>query len=877
MQFRAVHSGYRRYPILCHRAGRHDSDHEGHPTQSRAVLPDTSSDESVNRLQTLPNLCPFQHDSDHEGHPTQSRAVLPDTSSDEHDSDHEGHPTQSRAVLPDTSSDEVASRSWTCGTSSGPPAGASAWIADVDPTSSDVENDPTSRSYEQGDQSFDTDILSANVCKCVSTTIADVMVLALAYVSRHQPTKRALLDLLVLINTIFQSNILPTSQYFFKKVFPIKAEHVSHHLYCPRCSFHLGHKRKTASKRVKCTNCNTEWNVKNVPSLIMLPLGPQIQFLFENNPCIQEHLSYRRDRIKSQTKNFEDILDGRKYTALSQPGEVLSSPENFSYSFNTDGAQVFKSTNTSVWPIHVMINELPPTLRQKHMLLAGMWYGKNKPDMNMFLGLFVEDAKKVFSGVRWKSTSGNMITSRFVGLCCCVDSVARAPMQNHIGFHGYYGCNWCCHKGEHFAKAMRFPVTSETPEQRTDGQALRQMQKALEENRPVCGFKGPAALINLPTFGIVSGFVPDYMHTVLLGVVRTVTGLWLSEAKELYYIGKKSTINLINKRIMQMSPPYSVSRLPRGITDHRLWKASEWKSWLLFYAFPCLKGILQEKYLKHFALLSEAMFILLKDSLSRSDINKADCLLLEFVCKMESLYGKAAMSFNVHCLTHLAKSVVDYGPLWAHSGFPFEAANGLLLKLFKGTRSVSLQIVQNFLLFRSVPYFSSLYNVQPFVTDYADHLFEHDPLQQTLKVGSVRVVGKGVRHGPVHTFRDVAVTLPSSSTVYKRMIMKRTMYHSTDYSRSHRRNNRTVCLTDGSYAEILRICVYESAAEMECVLLLMEYDCAHEFFSPHLTVCSSSERIRSCAPDALESRCMWMPLNDVECVVSKLPNKVENE
>lgn len=117
----------------------------------------------------------------------------------------------------------------------------------------------------------------------------------------------------------------------------------------------------------------------------MLPHGPQIQFLFENNPCIQGHLKYREDRKKSKANNFEDILDGAKYKALSQPGQVLSSTKNFSYSFNTDGAQVFKSAKTSVWPIHAMINELTPNVRQKHMFLAGLWYGKRKPDMNLFL------------------------------------------------------------------------------------------------------------------------------------------------------------------------------------------------------------------------------------------------------------------------------------------------------------------------------------------------------------------------------------------------------------------------------------------------------------------------------------------------------------
>ncbi|XP_064472838.1 uncharacterized protein LOC135387660 [Ornithodoros turicata] len=525
-------------------------------------------------------------------------------------------------------------------------------------STSDAEQYLSDDGTHEESHPFDSDSLNVKVCNCVSTTVADVLVLALAYVSRHKPTTAALLDLLLLINTIFQSSILPTTQYLFRKVFPVEAEQVSHHLYCPKCSLNLGRKTSTTRKKIKCTNCNTQWNLNDIPSLIMLPLGPQIRFLLENNPSIQQHLSYRTDRTKSKKTSFDDILDGAKYKSLSQPGQFLSSPNNFSYTFNTDGAQVFKSAKTSAWPIHVMINELPPRVRQKHMLLAGLWCGKGKPDMNTFLGLFVNDAKKIFDGVKWKNNSGTVVRSRFVGLCCCVDSVARAPMQNHVGFHGYFGCSWCYHKGEYHASAIRFPITIDTPMERTDDMAIREMQQSLKEKRhPVCGFKGPAALINMPHFGIVSGFVPDYMHAVLLGVVRTITGLWLSEAKERFYIGKKSTTNIINSRIIEMSPPSSVSRLPRDITEHRFWKASEWKAWLLYYVFPCLHGILHNDFLQHFALLSRAVFLLLQGSISRA--------------------------FNVHCLGHLTRSVVDFGPLWAHSGFPFETANGLLRKLFK--------------------------------------------------------------------------------------------------------------------------------------------------------------------------------------------------
>ena len=45
------------------------------------------------------------------------------------------------------------------------------------------------------------------------------------------------------------------------------------------------------------------------------------------------------------------------------------------------------------------------------------------------------------------------------------------------------------------------------------------------------------------------------------------------------------------------------------------------------------------------------------------------------------------MSSNVHGLLHLPEVVTKLGPLWAHSCFPFEAANGKLLKMFHGSQA----------------------------------------------------------------------------------------------------------------------------------------------------------------------------------------------
>lgn len=50
------------------------------------------------------------------------------------------------------------------------------------------------------------------------------------------------------------------------------------------------------------------------------------------------------------------------------------------------------------------------------------------------------------------------------------------------------------------------------------------------------------------------------------------------------------------------------------------------------------------------------------------------------------------MTASVHGLMHLPSTVKNLGPLWCNSCFPFESANGDLLKLFHGSQAVDKQV-----------------------------------------------------------------------------------------------------------------------------------------------------------------------------------------
>lgn len=61
---------------------------------------------------------------------------------------------------------------------------------------------------------------------------------------------------------------------------------------------------------------------------------------------------------------IRDIYDGEEYRKHFEAGGFLSQPTNFSFSFNTDGVSIFRSSSKGeLWPVYLVFNELPPEKR----------------------------------------------------------------------------------------------------------------------------------------------------------------------------------------------------------------------------------------------------------------------------------------------------------------------------------------------------------------------------------------------------------------------------------------------------------------------------------------------------------------------------------
>ena len=122
---------------------------------------------------------------------------------------------------------------------------------------------------------------------------------------------------------------------------------------------------------------------------------------------------------------------------------------------------------------------------------------------------------------------------------------------------------------------------------------------------------------------------------------------------------------------------------------------SEFKSWLLFYSMPVLRGILSPVYLAHYSLLVASIHMLSSHCVSASDMDASEVYLNTFYRCSVILYGKLVLfliigcnlllfvgdkfaTMNVHMLSHLIESVRCWGPLWLYSCFSFEGMNGYI-------------------------------------------------------------------------------------------------------------------------------------------------------------------------------------------------------
>ncbi|XP_064479913.1 uncharacterized protein LOC135393391 [Ornithodoros turicata] len=703
-----------------------------------------------------------------------------------------------------------------------------------------------------------------------TTTKAQALLLILTFVVTAGLSWTQADGLLKLINALLGDKVLPNSKYMLRKLWnKNKRGILDLHYLCEACEAVLAQSSKTTEKSLTCHICSTKYDVADLTAagsfFAILNIKGQLQSLLKRfSRCILENTMKIRSRLSSS--ELCDITDGSYYKNLQT--SVNCQDMDLTVTLNSDGSQVFKSTASSLWPIQLMLNELPLPSRWHNIIVAGLWFSKAHPNMLLFLKAFVDKFNDM-GPIPWRNFhTGEMILSTIRAVACVVDAPARAMVLNRKQYNGYDGCTWCYHPGKYVDGSVRYPY-KESMKVRTHKEVLRDMKKATILGTTVNGIKGLSPVIQLKGLNLVRSIAPDYMHCALEGVIKQFTECWLTDSSAGCYIGGQ--LHILNSRLRTICPPICFSRLPRPLTERAMWKASEWKCWLLYYCAPCVMDVLPERFLNHFSLLCEAIFLLLKHTIQHSDISKAELLLERFVRETETLYTQGMCTYNVHQLLHLPETVRDLGPLWAVSMFPFESKNGNIIQQVTAANSVPLQIAERcamrwklFDLTDSVQLPSNL------------HIFR-GPVTKTV---CNMVLGRdqsplGIPHAVQQLLSQH--TEHVNLKRYLRASVKGVIIHSVQYKRTKRTCSRVVKSSFGTYCEVQMIlkAAHSNKILFVCSELIIG---SAPFPINHIMKCDfppEGENICLLEDGDIDCVCVFMKADSM--FVSELPNTFEIE
>lgn len=352
---------------------------------------------------------------------------------------------------------------------------------------------------------------------------------------------------------------------------------------------------------------------------------------------------------------------------------------------NLDGLPVYTSVKSQLWPIQG-IAFCP---ERRGPFIIGMFYGRLKPSDHDFLQPFIDEFLQIKElGL---SIGGRILNLSLTSIVC--DAPARAFVKNIKPHMAYHCCERCIVAGSHDNRRIHFDRLDD--ERRSDASFAAQSDPEHHI--------GPTPMSRLGV-GLVSCVVLDYMHLICLGVMRRLVWIW-KDGPNHCRLGK-AVIDRISANLVALKPqiPSDFARKPRSLHEYKLWKATEWRQFLLYSGPIAIDGCIPEEMFKNFLLLSIGMRILLDERLCQSQVDLAEKFLIGFVRHFMQLYGPSLVSYNVHSVIHLADDARNHGPLDHVSAYPYENNMLPIKNCIRKPSHVLAQVIRRTLEFHAIPY-----------------------------------------------------------------------------------------------------------------------------------------------------------------------------
>ncbi|KAL3218934.1 hypothetical protein MRX96_050586 [Rhipicephalus microplus] len=407
--------------------------------------------------------------------------------------------------------------------------------------------------------------------------------------------------------------------------------------------------------------------------------------------CINDVLDFcRRRGVADLPKDARTVLKTERKAQVEQNGsfvhfgleegirqvlrQVQALPCELKLQGNIDGVPLYKSSQLAFWPILCRITNVqasPP-------FVVSVYSGAGKPPcLEDYLRPFVQEVTKLTS--EGFSIGDIHVHVRIEAMVC--DAPARSYIKCIVGHTGYYACERCIQKGKHVENRVTFP--------RLHAPARTDASFRSQENKRHHTAASPFLSLDVD---MVAFFPTEYMHLVCLGVMRRLLRNWICQGHS-NRLSRAHRCQL-NESLREASKafPMHFQRKPRGTEELDRWKATEFRTFLLYVGPIVLKPVLSVSQYKHFLMFHVAIRILAspKHYLEYNDFAKE--VLRYFVQEFGELYGKKQLVYNVHTVVHLADQCREHGPLDQFSAFPFESYLGKMKKWLRSSNKPLSQL-----------------------------------------------------------------------------------------------------------------------------------------------------------------------------------------
>ena len=465
--------------------------------------------------------------------------------------------------------------------------------------------------------------------------------------------------------------------------------------------------------------CNTMLMKKVKTSNATIVLYPRRIYCYKSIVDSLQEMLLRPDFLKkceqwrsshcNEPNVYNDIYDGKIWRDFqySDGKPFLALPYNFAFQINVDWFNPFSHTQHSKGVIYMSVMNLPRRDRflQENILLVGVIPGPTEPSLhiNTFLKPLVEELKSLWIGRTLKNAEGNIVFVRAALLCCGCDIPAARKLCGFVGHRATKGCSKCLASfptqsfGE---KADYSNFNRDEWELRTNEAHRILASKYYNCNTQVDQHKIEresgvryTVLLELPYFDASRMCTIDPMHNLLLGTSKNVIETWKVNS-----VIDSKMYDTIQQRVDSFVCPPDMGRVPSKISSgFSGFTAEQWKNWTLFFSLFALKNIIPWQHYNCWHLFVKACFLICQRSITTTQVNEADDLLMAFCRKFVDLYGAESSTINMHLHGHLADCIRDYGPVYSFWCFAFERMNGILGSYHTNNHHISIQFTRRFL------------------------------------------------------------------------------------------------------------------------------------------------------------------------------------